>query len=257
MTGWTLATPSLTTKTKLPLWLRCTATVGTTMESSLRMISLVATRVPGHKVSFLLSMMPRTVTMPVVASTVFSTIATLPVSERWWPGMVAVTLERPAAIDLAQIDQHALRNREGDIDRRHLVDDGERRRIRRAHEIADLHIGHADPAGKRRADHGVALLDLQIVERSLIGLDGAGQDVGLRPGIIDIDLRGGALGDEIGEATEIALRALELRLIPGQHPLGLFDLGVDLAAVEREQQIAFVDLGAVLEMHRDDRGFQP
>jgi hypothetical protein len=158
---------------------------------------------------------------------------------------------------LAQIHQHALRNREGDIDRRHLVDDRERGRIRRAHEISDLHIGHADPAGKRRADHGVALLDLKIVERSLIGLDGAGQDVGLRPGIIDIDLRGGALGDEIGEAAEVALRSLELRLIPGQNPLGLFDLGIDLAAVEREQQIAFVDLGAVLEMHCDDRGFQP
>jgi hypothetical protein len=70
------------TKTKLPPWLRCTATVGTTIESSLRMMSLVATRVPGHKLSFSLFMMPRTVTMPVVASTVFSTIATLPVSER-------------------------------------------------------------------------------------------------------------------------------------------------------------------------------
>ena len=49
---------------------------------SLRMMSLVATRVPGHKLSFSLFMMPRTVTMPVVISTVFSTIATLPFSER-------------------------------------------------------------------------------------------------------------------------------------------------------------------------------
>ena len=49
----------------------------------------------------------------------------------------------------------------------------------------------------------------------------------------------------------------KLRLVAGQDALGLFDLGVDLAAVEREQQIAFVDPGAVLEMHGDDRGFQP
>src|SRR5438552_2376751 len=39
---------------------------------------------------------------------------------------------------LAEIDQHALPNGEGDIDRRHLVDDGERRGIGRTDEIADL-----------------------------------------------------------------------------------------------------------------------
>ena len=86
------------TKTKLPLWLRCTAAVGTVTPSSVRMISLVLTSVPGHRVSFSLFMMPRTVTMPVVASTVFSTIATLPSSDRWWPGMVAITLEPPVAM---------------------------------------------------------------------------------------------------------------------------------------------------------------
>ena len=45
-------------------------TVGTTIASSLRMTSLVATRVPGQRDSFSFFMMPRTVTMPVVASTV-------------------------------------------------------------------------------------------------------------------------------------------------------------------------------------------
>ena len=51
--------------------------------------------------------------------------------------------------------------------------------------------------------------------------------------------------------------AVELRLIPGEHALGLLDLGVDLARVEGEQQIALVDPGAVLEMHRDDGGLDP
>ena len=171
--------------------------------------------------------------------------------------MVAVTPGDALRHGLAQVDQHALRNREGHIDRRHLVDDGKRRGIGRAHEIADLHIGGADPPRERRADRGVAFLDLQIVERGLIGLDGAGQDVGLGLGVIDIDLRGRALADEIVVAAQVALRALELRLVLGEHALGLLDLGVDLAAVEREQQIAFVDLGAVLEMHRDDGGLQP
>ena len=86
---------------------------------------------------------------------------------------------------LAQIDQYALRNGEGDIDRRHLVDDRERRGIGGADEIADLHIGGADPSGERRADDGVALLDLQIVQCRLIGLDGADQNIGLGLGIVD------------------------------------------------------------------------
>ena len=132
-------------------------------------------------------------------------------------------------MDFAQIDQHALRNGKGDVDRRHLVDDGERLGIGRPHEIADLHIGRADPARERRADLGVALLDLEIVERGLIGLDGRRQDVGLGFGVVDIDLRGRALADEVGVAAQIALRALELRPVPGERAFGLFDLGFDLA----------------------------
>ena len=46
---------------------------------------------------------------------------------------------------VAQIDEHTLRNCKGHIDRSHLVDDGERRGIGRTHEVADLHIGRADP----------------------------------------------------------------------------------------------------------------
>ena len=112
--------------------------------------------------------------------------------------------------------------------------------IGRTHEIADLHIGGADPSRKWRADDGVALLDLQIVQRGLIGLDGADQNIGLGLGIIEIDLGGGALADQVAVAPEIALRAFELRLILGEHALGLFDLGVDLARIERKQHIAFV-----------------
>ena len=97
-------------------------------------------------------MMPRTVTMPVVASTVFSTIATLPASDRPLPGMVATTLVDVGRHGLAQIGQHALRHREGDIDRRHLVDGGQRRGVGRPHEIADLDVGSADPPGERCPD---------------------------------------------------------------------------------------------------------
>ncbi len=126
-----------------------------------------------------------------------------------------------------------------------------------ADEIADFHIGGADPSRERRADAGVALLDLQIVQRGLIGLDGADQDIGLGLGVVDADLGGGALADQVVEALDVTLRALELRLILRQHPYGLLDLGVDLPRIEGKQQIALVDPGAVLEMHGDDGGFQP
>ena len=179
LTGWTLAAPSLTTNTKLPLWLRCTATVGTTTASSLRddelgrnqrarpqrLVLVVHDAAHGdhaggrHRRCFRPSRPCRSRSAD-------------------GPGWSRSTLGGALGHRLAQIDQHALRNGEGHIDRRHLVDDGKRRGIGRAHEIADLHIGGADPARERRADRGVALLDLQIFQRGLIGLDGAGQDVG-------------------------------------------------------------------------------
>ncbi len=70
--------------------------------------------------------------MPVVGSTVFSTIATLPVSELRCRAMVAVTGDGLVGHRLAQIDQHALRHGEGHIDRRHLVDDRQAARYRPA-----------------------------------------------------------------------------------------------------------------------------
>ena len=131
---------------------------------------------------------------------------------------------------IAQVDQHALRNGERHVDRRHLVDHGERRGVGGTHEIADLDIGSANPAGKRRADQSVALVNLQIVQRRLIGLDRGDQDIGLGLGVVDVDLRGGALADQIIVAPKIALGTLELGLILGERAFGLFDLGVNLAA---------------------------
>src|ERR1039458_2991430 len=48
-TGCTLAMSSLTTKTKLPVWLTCTAVDGTTTAcGSTRSVNSVVTKVPGH-----------------------------------------------------------------------------------------------------------------------------------------------------------------------------------------------------------------
>jgi hypothetical protein len=169
--------------------------------------------------------------------------------------MVAITLDDPLA--MASRRSTRTRNGEGHIDRRHLVDDGQRRGVGRADEIPDFHVGGADPPREWRADAGIALLDLQIVQGGLVGLDGADQDIGLGLGVVDVDLGGGALADQVVEAPEVTLCAFELGLILRQHALGLLDLGVDLARIEGEQQIALVDPGAVFEMHGNDGGFQP
>ena len=241
----------------MPLWLRCTATVGTTTASSVRMIEL----------GFDQNSRPQRFVV-VVHDAAHGDHAGGGIHRILDHGDLAVLgrfvardgrdhLGRSGRHGVAQIDQHALRNGEGHVDRRHLVDDGERRGIGGTDEISDLDVGGADPPRERRANHRVAFLDLQIVQRRLVGLDGADQDIGLGLGVIDVDLGGRALADQVAVAPEVALRAFELGLILRQHPLGLLDLGVDLAGVEGEQQIAFVDLGAVLEMDRDDGGFDP
>ena len=64
-----------------------------------------------------------------------------------------------------------------------------------------------------------------------------------------IDLGSSALADQVAETSDIALRAFELRLILGEHALGLLDLRVDLPRIERKQHIALIDPGAVFEMN--------
>ena len=78
LTGCTLATPSLTTKTKLPVWLTWTAAVGTITASSSRKVRSVVTSVPGQSSSSLFGMVARIIAMPVAGSTVFSIMVTWP-----------------------------------------------------------------------------------------------------------------------------------------------------------------------------------
>jgi hypothetical protein len=81
-TGWTLATPSLDHEHVAAV----PAALHRHRRHHHRILGaddeLGRNQIPGHKVSRSLFMMPRTVTMPVVESTEFSTIATLPSSDR-------------------------------------------------------------------------------------------------------------------------------------------------------------------------------
>ena len=152
VTWRTLATLLSTTKTKLPVWLTCTAFEGTTTASSLRSVSSVVTSVPGHSTSSLFGMVARMVAMPVAASTVFSIMVTCAGARLSPPGMIASMRGGLGGERAADLRQVLLRHREADIDRRHLVDGRHRRGVGLAHEIADLDVGRADAAGDRRAD---------------------------------------------------------------------------------------------------------
>ena len=254
LTGCTLATPSLTTKTKVPVWLTCTAADGTTTALLARSVSSVVTSVPGQSISFAFGMVARIMAMPVAGSTVFSIMVTWPVARLSEPGDDRVDGRGLVGERLADIGQALLRHREGDVDRRHLVDGRHWRGVGLAHEIADLDGGGADAAGDRRGDGAIAELDLEIVEQALIGLDRRAINFGLGLGVVEIDGRRRRLGDQIGIAGDVAHGAVELGLVAGDGAFGLRDLGLDGAAIEREQQVALLDLLAVAEMHADDVG---
>ena len=232
------------------------ATEGTTTASSTRTFSLVVTSVPGHSVSLGLSMIARTVTMPVATSTVFSIIATLPVSEPFSlsPGNEAITLATPLFTASCRSGKHALRHAERDVDWRDLVDGGERRDVGRTHEVADLDVSGTDATRDRRADDRVALLDPQVLQLKLVGLNGAAQRIHLGLGVVDVELRRGALADQFAVALEVALGAGELSTVTCQRAFGLRDLRIDLPGIQHEQNIARLHPRAVLEVDFGDRG---
>ena len=120
--------------------------------SSSRKVSRTCTSVPGHSSSSVFGMVARTGTVPVGGIDgvldhrhLAAGLATVARDDRLdGRGLVG---ER-----LAQIRQTALRQREGDVDRRDLDDGRKRDRVGLAREVADLDVRHADAAGDRRAD---------------------------------------------------------------------------------------------------------
>src|SRR5229473_4308540 len=153
---------------------------------------------------------------------------------------------------LSNIRQAALRNGEGHVDRRRLVDGGERGEIRLPNEIADLDRCHAGAAGDRGANAAIAQLNIEIFELPGVGGDRSAVDIDLRHRVVEGDLGSGALGVELGVARNVALGLLEVRLRTVEYSLHLLDLRLDRAAVERKQEIASPHHRAVAEMHAHD-----
>ena len=153
---------------------------------------------------------------------------------------------------LPQFRQIALRQRKGDVDRSDLDDGRERDRVGLARVVADLDVRHADAAGDRRADEREVALDPQQLELRGVGFDGGGEDVDLGLGVVERDHGGRVLGHQRFVALDVARGLLELRLRAVEDALGLANLRIDRAMVEREQHVALADHGAVAEVDFDD-----
>ena len=163
-------------------------------------------------------------------------------------------LDSRAFIDqrLAQVRQVSLRHRKSDIDRRGLDDGRERDQVGLADKVADLDGSHADATGDGSADRAIAELDVKVFQLPGIGINGGAPERHLGPRVVERDLGGGVLGDELGVAGNIAFGLLELRLRSLEQPLHLPDLGLQRAAVEGEQGITLPHHHAIAKVHADD-----
>jgi hypothetical protein len=91
--------------------------------------------------------------VPVDVSTALSTKASTPCSVRSDAFRSRSHGERiVAGTRTANASEQALRQRKAHVDGRQLVEDEERRRVVRLHEVAGLHEHAADASGDRRSD---------------------------------------------------------------------------------------------------------
>jgi hypothetical protein len=108
-------------------------------------------------------------------------------------------------------------------------------------KLPGFHGGLTDPAADWGPDAAIAQLNLEIVQRREIGLDGGAKGFGLRLGGIDIGLGRGALRGQLRIAPQIAFRACQLGLVAGESALRLRNLRFKRAAIEGNQQVALFD----------------
>ena len=148
---------------------------------------------------------------------------------------------------LHQRRDRARGDREDDV-HRVLADDRRENAGARRDIIADRHQGAADLAVDRRANVGVAEIDLRLVELRLgaqhLGLEGQlvrlrGVDGRLLPGR-GVEQRLGARQGQVG--------VLQLRLVLSDHRLLRLDIGLERALLEAVEQLALLDFRAFGEV---------
>ena len=131
-----------------PCWPVCTAGVGTTMAcGSVISVTETLTNCPGQRCRVSFGNVPLIRIVPVVGSTALSTNVILPTERR--AGVVRrqrLDLHRPLRHVALQLRQPRLRDAERDVNRRHLVDDHERRHVVGADQVALVDHQRAGPA---------------------------------------------------------------------------------------------------------------
>ncbi len=153
---------------------------------------------------------------------------------------------------LAVFDHVGLARLERDIDRI-LADDGRERAGRGTDQIADGEIGDADAAVDRRADLGIAEIDLGLFEQGLrfqnIGLGG------LLGGLVLIDrrLRDVLVFHQFLGALQLQVGVHLRRLGPGEIGLLLIHGGLVSIRLDAKQQIAGLDHLAFGEIALPDK----
>ena len=193
--------------------------------------------------------------VPVAGSTELSTSASLPGARRFEPCGVASTVA-PCGHRLVQGRQQRLLHREGDVDRRDLVDGGEDAGgavVGGLGDVALLDRDDADPAGDRRGHRVPAELHFEVLDRRLVGEDRRAPARFRGLGVVEIELRRRAAGDEVGVTRHVALGLFERGLVLGELGLGAVDLGPHLPRVEFDQRVAGLDRRSVGDQHLVDR----
>ncbi len=168
---------------------------------------------------------------------------------------VVTTIAVPAVL-LAQVEQFALRYREADIDRI-LAHDRRQRPGRRRDEVADRHIGPADPAGDRRLDIGVAELQLRLLQVGLRAQQNSLCFAAARNRFIEPGLRRGALLHQFGLALHLDFGELQSRLRLFHCRLGLVERRLVEALLDHEQELPFLDVGSLIEQSLFQKSLDP
>jgi hypothetical protein len=89
-----------------------------------------------------------------------------------------------------------------------------------------------------------------VVARSLIGLDGRCGRVGRRASLVVLLLRDEALAEQVGLSPGHQFRVLRLEGISAEIGFRLVQRGLEGPGIEREEQVAFLDGLALLEVDR-------
>jgi hypothetical protein len=165
--------------------------------------------------------------------------------------------QRARRLLLVNLVQVFLGKREVDEDRLRLSDRDQAVGVVAVDHVADIDEPHAEPARDRRADVGVAEVELGGFDQGLVGLGRRLQLRDLRlllvialPGLI-------AGGHQLGIAGEVGLRAGQLRLVLFLLRQRLVERRLERPGIDLDQRGARLDLLTLGEIDVDDLAVDP